>query len=221
MRKFKEPTSQQAWEDRLGFSIPWKKVWKIRTFFATPRDQVPWLKLHHRNLYVAGHDPVDSSCRACSAVESQMHLCKCGVIRKEFWDPLIKVATETGMPAPHHTTAFLAVGLISADRVISKFHSGIFFLGWRSLYAAIIHSRVDNVALDLEEALKRTVSMVISRLRAYALFWSKWVNASRYRKKPNRISQKHSNKKVITQKPNGTYAIHPKLWELASKLNLL
>ena len=56
-RIFKPPSNtQNKWTLRLdGVSIPWSKVWGIKSFYATPRDQVTWLKLMHRNLYLAPH----------------------------------------------------------------------------------------------------------------------------------------------------------------------
>ena len=54
-RMFKPPLdTQRNWTSRLDqIKIPWTKVWSIKTFYATPRDQVTWLKLMHRNLYLA------------------------------------------------------------------------------------------------------------------------------------------------------------------------
>ena len=184
MRKFVTPACQNAWDSRLAFPIPWAKIWRIKSFFATPRDQMVWLKLQHRNLYVAGHDPADNTCRACTERESQLHLCECTVIHMEFWSHIIKMAVATGMPAPQDTSAFLATGALSWYTVISNFHSGIFFIGWRCLYAASVKSRIDNKPLDLEAALKRTVAMIIGRLKAYGGKWKRWIAKTRHQRKP-------------------------------------
>ena len=56
----------------------------------------------------------------------------------------------------------IATMALSSDTVISRHHSVIWYLGlgWRCLYAEIVHSRVEGMTLDLERALKRFVSMV-------------------------------------------------------------
>ena len=51
---------------------------------------------------------------------------------------------------------------------MSNDHSGIFFIGWRCIYAAIVNSRIEGTLLKDETALKRAVSMIISRIRAAA-----------------------------------------------------
>ena len=89
------------------------------------------------------------------------------------------------------------------DKVISQHHSIIWFLGWRCVYAEIVNSRVENRTLDLERALKRAISMLIGRLKAYGKKWREWVVASRHRTTPNTISQKHRNKKLLRQGAGG------------------
>ena len=42
-RKMKPPSAEKAWEERLGFEIDWNKVWRIKSFYASPRDQFTWL----------------------------------------------------------------------------------------------------------------------------------------------------------------------------------
>ena len=68
-------------------------VWRMKSFFATPRDAMTWLKLQHRNLYTVLHDVsiADTSCRACNSGENQLHLCECDVIMRRFWEPVIEV----------------------------------------------------------------------------------------------------------------------------------
>ena len=95
--------------------IPWTSVWKIRSFYASPRDQFTWLKVMHRNLYVAGTrtDIPDTSCRACDVKENILHLAECPIIRDEFWNPIIELMGDMGMPAPvdDERTAFILLGI--------------------------------------------------------------------------------------------------------------
>ena len=179
------------------------------------------MKLLHRNLYVAARDPNDKRCMACQDDETQLHLCSCGVIHAEYWGEVIKLAVKTDMPAPADATIFIATMALSRDTVISRHHSVIWYLGWRCLYAEIVHSRVEGMTLDLERALKRFVSMLIGRLRAYGRKWADWVVASRKRANPNGISEKHRDKKLIEQDVDGSYEIHPAIMQMAKDLGLI
>ena len=66
-----------TWQQRYpARTMPWDKVWRITCFYCTPRDQIKWLKLHHRNLYVANRDPSiqDQGCKTgCGQPESMKH----------------------------------------------------------------------------------------------------------------------------------------------------
>ena len=220
MRKFKAPACEAAWDARLNASLPWKKIWKVKSTFATPRDQLSGLKLLHRNLYVAQREPHDKSCRACPEEESQQHLCECGVIRAEYWSELIELAKATGMPTPVDEIIFIATSALAQDKVISRYHSIIWFLGWRCLYAEIVNSRIEGRTINLENALKRVISMLIGRLRAYGKKWADWVRASRLRTSPNTISRKHRNKKLLYQSADGSYEIHAAIMAKAQNLKL-
>ena len=44
--------------------IPIAKVWKIKSFFATARDRLQWVKVWHRTLYTVGKDTTADS-NAC------------------------------------------------------------------------------------------------------------------------------------------------------------
>ena len=65
-RRVLPPPAETTWQQRYpARTIPWAKVWRITCFYCTPRDQITWLKLHHRNLYVANRDPSiqDQGCK--------------------------------------------------------------------------------------------------------------------------------------------------------------
>ena len=52
-RRVLPPPAVTTWQLRYpAKTIPWGKVWRITCFYCTPRDQITWLKLYHRNLYV-------------------------------------------------------------------------------------------------------------------------------------------------------------------------
>ena len=79
LKKFVPPASEAAWGTRVQTALLWEEAWKIRSIYATPRDQLTWLKLQHRTLYTLGHDTsTDGMCRACTEKENQLHLIQCG-----------------------------------------------------------------------------------------------------------------------------------------------
>ena len=73
----------------------------------------------------------------------------------------------------------------------------------------------------LKLALKRAVSMLIGRLRAYGLRWKVWAQASKYRSKKNKIGKKHRNKKLLFQTEDGDYIIHDAVLDMAKYFCLL
>ena len=91
LRKMIPPAAEEAWQMRLNLTIPWHKVWSIKSFYATPRDQFTWLKVMHRNLFLfAGNGGAgDTACRACPQRENIEHLVRCSVIQADFWEPLL------------------------------------------------------------------------------------------------------------------------------------
>ena len=76
------------------------------------------------------------------------------------------------------------------------------------------------VPLDCERALKRTVAMLIGRLRAYGSRWQGWVADGSLQQQPRSIPRKHRNKKLLVQNQDGGYAIHPAILAMAQQLNL-
>ena len=65
------PPAEESWPATLGlrldYQLPWRKIWKLKSPFTTPRDRVPWLKLRHRNLHVPSRDRSlpDQRCVVC------------------------------------------------------------------------------------------------------------------------------------------------------------
>ena len=158
LRKFVPPASEAAWNQRRGKELRWKDCWKLTSFYATPRDQVTWLKFQHRTLYTVGHDKreADNTCRACEESESQLHLVTCGVIKTEFWDRVVSLLTEMDMCAPADVTDFLITGQLSEEETVKREYTGVVFIAFRCLYAAITESRIDSVPLNLEAAFERS-----------------------------------------------------------------
>ena len=227
MRRFVKPACEPAWEMRLTprphpqgapNGLPWPQIWKMKSFFATPRDKMAGLKLQHRNLYLP------DQCLACDEDVTQgkmLHYCECAILRVEYWDEVLRLFNELGMPTPADKTAFIATGAISATQAIGPNFAGLWFIAHRALYAAMMHSHLENVTLDLEKAHKRTIAMTIGRLRAYAARWREWVETSIHQDKPNTISAKHRSKALVNQEAFGDYSIAEPLLAEAKRLKLL
>ena len=100
-RKFVPPTAERGWEERLGMTIPWKKVWGLVPEYLSPRDTFAHAKLLRRNLFTAARDPEsDGKCMCCGALENQIHLANCLHIRKYFWRPILMLTGELGYGFP-------------------------------------------------------------------------------------------------------------------------
>ena len=216
-RIFEPPTeTQRNWTTRLGgIIIPWQKVWRIKSFYATPRDQVTWLKLMHRNLYLAPHrdDPTNTTCPFCRVHQNQLHLCTCPEISRLYWDPIIKLMSRMGCPRFTHKSAFLAVGRLTDTKVVGKNQAGILFIAWRCLYAELVRGRVENVTPNLSAAYTRTIEMNISRLKAYGEKWITWVQKNKSTGNKSYIPQRHQQKIVLTQDGAGNYVINRILFD--------
>ena len=88
------------------------------------------------------------------------------------------------------------------------------------MYAEIQRSREEDVPLNCERALKRTVSMLLSRLKAYGSKWSGWVTDGCFQSEKRVIPRKHRDKKLLIQNQDGDYVIHPAVQGMAQSLNL-
>ena len=234
-RKMKPPAARMKWESKylavelraLGIELPWNKIWTLKSFYATKRDQFTWLRFMHRNLYTVGHrdDLDDTSCRACTARENQMHLVECPVIRREFWDEVFNLLSLLGFKdtSQEHKVFLLTLGCEvdeqhRAIKVITQEMAGIMYIAWRCLYAEIVASRVDQRPIKLAHAYKRTVQMCISRLKAHGEKWLAWVNKNRHTSNKSFIPLKKQNRTVIRQNGEGDYVIHAAFFSEMTRL---
>ena len=86
---------------------------------------------------------------------------------------------DMGMPAPvdDERKAFILLGIYKSEGktvTVKPEQSGMLFIAWRCLYAAIVGSRVDDRPLNLEYAHYRTLQMTITRVKAYGEKWRMW-----------------------------------------------
>ena len=95
--------------------------------------------------------------------------------------------------------------------VVKPEQSGLMFIAWRCLYAAIVGSRVDNRPLNLEYAYYRTLQMTITRVRAYGEKWRLWCVRNKYTSLKCIIPVDKRDRTVIDQDMLGDYSIAPDL----------
>ena len=182
MRKFKPPHStEKVWRDKLGYSEEswdFEGTWGIRSFFTTPRDEITWLKVQHRNLYTASLDKESSGncATGCGTRENQEHFVRCPWLKGGFWNYVIELIYRVGgiIPDQGDIPAYLIGGRISGDTYVQE-EAGILFLAWRCLYAETVRSHVEKKALRLLTARKRLGGMLRARLQAYGSTWERWV----------------------------------------------
>ena len=95
-------------------------------------------------------------------------------------------------------------------------------LGWRCLYAAITQSHIEDKPLDTEDALKRTIAILIGRLKAHAAKWTRWVRTGQYKEEPRQLAQRHCNRTMIELETDmSDYAIADPLTQIARHLKLI
>ena len=209
MRRFVKPASEKAWNERCNKELRWSEAWKAKSFFATPRDQLTWLKLQHRTLFTVGHmRDRDTGCRACGEKENQLHLTECGVIRAEYWNHVIARLVDMGMEEPESKRDFLITGQLSDTSTMPNEFSGVISIAWRCLYAAITTARIEGDALDLRKAYQRCIEMIVSRLHAYGETWRRWCEEGVHMSRNRVIPPKHHNKSVLFSEWSGDYCIH-------------
>jgi len=209
MRKFKPSAAEVEWSRRLSTNLPWDLIWKIRPTFATPRDQIPGLKLLHRTLFTASQDSScqDPSCRACPSRENQEHLADCPIIKLEFWDCIIDFLIKTGMDKPLNDHHLKISGTLSRRKTIDRHRASLWFIAWRCLYAATVASRIDHAPLDLEKAYKRAIALLHSRVRATGMKWQKWASIGYKHERQRLIPQNKLNKVFLDFQPTGEFSL--------------
>jgi len=182
--RMKPSPAPKAWKRRLGTSVG--GMFRVKCFYTTPRDEVTWMKVWHRNLWVANRDPTlrDAQCNAqygrrCTTEESMLHLATCHVIKKFFWDRVRRIMWRVGLEHSRNTS-FIVAGKVKGRKYIGEEGAGMMFLAWRCLYAEVVKARLEDKRLDLENAYKRTIQMTISRLKAQGVKWYRWYSKTRY-----------------------------------------
>ena len=205
----KPPPAIQAWTQRLG-NVKWEKVWRLRSFFTTPRDQATWLKLIHRNLFVANRDPdaVDQTCKArdCGHDESMLHLARCTIITRDYWTRIENLLKQLDIPEGNGPR-FWITGERQDGQYADREGAGVIFLAWRCLYAETIQARTKNVHLNLKRTYTRLILMIISRLKAQGLKWYRWFSRTRGHRETKDFPVEYRQRKLMITERDASYTI--------------
>ena len=206
----KPPPAEKAWLLRFpNTTVQINKTWKIKFKYATGRDIVTWLKLRHRTLYTANKDKdcPNPKCLACNRVdESMKHLAECSVIRFEFWWDIINMMRILKIEYSN-TPTFIILGITEMNGIACKEGAAILAIAWRCLYAEITRARIEDTALDLNKALRRTFALLISRVKAYGEKWKLWYNKQRMQAHARIIAAKYRQLALIDQDEEGKYTV--------------
>ena len=119
-------------------------------------------------------------------------------------------------PDPSEVHAFLVLGVYKKDnetRVVRPEQSGLLFIAWRCLYAAVVGSRVEDKPLNLEYAYYRTLQMTITRVTAYGEKWKLWCTKNKCTSLKCTIPLDKQDRVVIVQDMLGDFQVSSTLLE--------
>ena len=173
--KMKKPACEEVWSAKQS-GIKWPATWNIRPEYLTPRDQITWLKLMHRNLWVAGTGGMDTQeCAAagCRCKESQMHLVECTVYKTEFWSKVGSLMGRLGLDSSTDQLKWIA-GIKPNGKPVTKEEASVIFLAWRTLYAETTSAHIEGHSTKTELAFKRLVRILHTRVEAFGAKWRRW-----------------------------------------------
>ena len=210
--RMKPPLAETTWAGRLG-RTNFSKVWGIRADYVTPRDQVSWLKIQHRNLRVAASGGFqDTKCRVrgCRAEENQEHLVSCPGIQRDFWVSVAILMNHLGMSVTNNDKTWL-LGIKADGSQVSREEAAIIFWAWRCLYAEVVRARVGNQQMNPSKAYANLTRMAYTRVKAYGAKWYRWYSRQHRKKDAKVVPRKHRDKKLIKTEASAEYRINPVL----------
>jgi len=210
--RMKPPLAETTWADRLG-RTDFSKVWGIRADYVTPRDQVSWLKVQHRNLRVAASGGFqDTKCRVrgCRGEENQEHLVSCPGIQRDFWVSVAILMNHLGMSVTNTSKTWL-LGIKADGSRVSREEAAIIFWAWRCLYAEVVSARVGNQQMNPSKAYANLTRMAYTRVKAYGAKWYRWYSRQHRKRDAKVVPRKHRDKKLIKTEASAEYRINPVL----------
>ena len=90
---------------------------------------------------------------------------------------------------------------------------GIVLLAWRCLYAEVVSADEEGRQCNPAMALRRTLTMLRTRLVAYGRRWMRWSAGNRLTSRKWMVPTQHRKKKLFECDESGDYSLHPKIDE--------
>ena len=204
------PASEQAWRDH-NVDIPWKKNWKAKVLYASPRDLAVMLKLQHRTLWVAkngGMNSTQCAVHGCAHEENMQHLMTCPTIKRDYWDKIVQYLHNFNIGAENTEEFWL--GYLRGAAIKGE-TLGAVAIAWRALYAEVTKAHAEDKHLRLDRAYFSFTRLLLGRVKAYGAKWRRWYNNQRLWQpaKTKHFPMRHRNKKFIQVEADATYQIHP------------
>ena len=141
-----------------------------------------------------------------------LHLAKCSLIKKYFWDKIGELMDKLGIPRGEGPR-FWILGERHDKNFVDKEGAGLLFIAWRCLYAEIVRARILEENMNLKNAYARTILLTISRLKAQGQKWYRWFsktkNISEHKFKIFPV--KYRKRRLITTQRDAAYNINPTL----------
>jgi hypothetical protein len=179
--KFKPPNTA-VWRSKIGAS-PWHRTYTIRAKYVTPRDKITWMKIWHRNLWIAhvgGMGSTQCATPGCHHPENQEHLVTCNNIRVWFWKPIQETMTALGLRCTHNSPKFWLTGILQSGKAVDTESAAFIFWAWRALYAESVSAHLANRNMNLKHAYGYTIALAHARVRAHGYSWRTWYLRQRY-----------------------------------------
>ena len=105
----------------------------------------------------------------------------------------------------------MLLGLTEDNKIVCKEGAAILAIGWRCLYAEITRARIEGTEIKINQALRRTFAILISRVKPYGEKWKLWYNKQRRQTHARIIDEKYRQLVLITQDEEGRYSIADEL----------
>ena len=182
--------------------------------YATPRDQVVWLKVQHRTLWTAhvgGMGYTHCSMTGCAHAENQQHLASCPHIVEGFWKPVSILMQRLGLQCELRPK-FWITGLIGGKK-LDKESAAMVFWAWRALYAQTINAHLNNKHMNLDQAYAYMIALATSRVRAHGRRWRVWYLKQRFihPQRSKIVAQQYRNYKLFTCDHFADYTVNATL----------
>lgn len=210
---------EQKWEQLLQTTFNWKHIWSTKMRYSSPKDEITWLKLKHRNLKVAKtNENGDQKCLLCSEIESMIHLVECGIISKQYWEKWREVTQNLQLPMNDDNFKSLILLGANENNKLNDETASFLAIAWRCLYRELITCRIYGRKVITEKPLFEAVKSLLERVQAYGRKWQKWYIRQKHHWNGKNFPVKKTKMILITFTETGDFTVNPKLFSWYMKL---